>query len=280
MLKKLFITSLVLISFTTVTSAQTQPKVSVQLWSVKNELKADFNATITALAAMGFDAVELAGEFGQYHDTPSAMAEFITSKGMTISGAHIGWDALKSDEFEKTVAFYQAAKVDSLTISWDTRAFDPNTVQQTIDDLIHFNKKLTILGFKFGYHNHAQEFDVYENHTMWDQIANSTPNSVVMQLDAGWAYVAGESPASVVLRHPGRTDSIHYKASLRDSEKHVESKKRTIIGEDSINWEALIKANKEVGGTRWLIVEQEEYPEGLSPLEAVALSKKGLDKLL
>lgn len=267
-------------SFASAASTQTQPKVSVQLWSVKNELKADFNATITALAAMGFDAVELAGEFAQYHDTPGAMAEYIASKGMSISGAHIGWDALKGDEFEKTVAFYQAANVDSLTISWDTRAFDPKTVQQTIDDLILFNKKLAPLGFKFGYHNHAQEFGAYENHTMWDQIANSTPNSVVMQLDAGWAYVAGEYPESVVLRHPGRTDSIHYKASLRTSDKQAKSKKRTIIGEDSINWKALIKANKEVGGTRWLIVEQEEYPEGLNPLEAVALSKKGLDKLL
>jgi hypothetical protein len=35
-----------------------------------------------------------------------------------------------------------------------------------------------------------------------------------------------------------------------------------------------------VGGTKWIVVEQEEYPNGLSSLDAVALSKKGLDKYI
>ena len=280
MLIKLILTSLLLINFVTVGYAQTDPKVSVQLWSVKNELKADFNGTIKALAAMGFDGVELAGEFAEYHDQPAAMANFIASQGVTISGAHIGWEALSEDEFEKTVSFYKAAKVDSLIISWDSRAFSAETVQQTIDDLNRFNTKLMPLGFKFGYHNHAEEFSAFKSHTLWDQIAVSTSNSVVMQLDAGWANVAGKNPSLVVRKHPGRTDSIHYKAKLTNKEKVNNTGKRPIIGEDSINWGELIKANREVGATRWIIVEQEDYPEGLKPLEAVALSKKGLDDFL
>ena len=56
--------------------------------------------------------------------------------------------------------------------------------------------------------------------------------------------------------------------------------KLPIIGQDTIDWLALLKANISVGGTKWIVVEQEEYPNGLTPLAAVALSKQGLDKFI
>ena len=56
--------------------------------------------------------------------------------------------------------------------------------------------------------------------------------------------------------------------------------KLPIIGQDTIDWLNLTKANMTVGGTLWLVVEQEEYPNGLTPLQAVEKSKLGLDKIL
>lgn len=41
-----------------------------------------------------------------------------------------------------------------------------------------------------------------------------------------------------------------------------------------------LKADINIGGTKWLVVEQEEYPDGLTPLEALKLSKQGLDKII
>ena len=40
----------------------TVPPLSVQLWSVKNTLKNDFEGTLKALADMGFQGVEFAGD--------------------------------------------------------------------------------------------------------------------------------------------------------------------------------------------------------------------------
>ncbi|MEI8607352.1 hypothetical protein [Pseudoalteromonas sp. B160] len=34
------------------------------------------------------------------------------------------------------------------------------------------------------------------------------------------------------------------------------------------------------GATQWLVVEQEEYPNGLTPMQSVAKSKVNLDKIL
>ncbi len=251
-------------------------KVGVQLWSVKDELKADFKGTIKQLAAMGFKGVELAGEYGEFKDDPEGLAAFIKSQGMEISGTHTGFDKLTDDKIDDTLSFYKRAGVTAAMISWDSRAFDPNTVWQTIADLNRLQAKVESYGIKFGYHNHAQEFGAYRDVTLWDHIARSTPDSMIMQLDVGWASAAGLNPADFVRKHPGRTVSTHFKAA----ENEVERGKLPIIGQDSINWHELIHASKSVGGTKWLILEQEEYPNGMSQLQAVEASKKGLDKVL
>ena len=53
-----------------------------------------------------------------------------------------------------------------------------------------------------------------------------------------------------------------------------------VIGDDVTDWLAVLKADIAVGGTKWFVVEQEEYPDGLTPLQSVKLSKKGLDKVM
>jgi sugar phosphate isomerase/epimerase len=92
----------------------------------------------------------------------------------------------------------------------------------------------------------------------------------------GWTTFAGKDPVEYVRRYPGRTLTTHYKVRLPEGTVG----KLPFIGQDTIDWPALIKANTEVGGTLWLVVEQEEYPNGLTPLQAVKVSKDGLDKYL
>ena len=53
-----------------------------------------------------------------------------------------------------------------------------------------------------------------------------------------------------------------------------------IIGKNGYDWGDLLTANMQFGGTRWVLVEQEEYPNGLTQMEAVAASKKGLESYL
>ncbi len=57
--------------------AQSLPEISVQLWSVKDDVKRDFKGTLQALAAMGFDGVEFAGEFGEFTDDPAGLKVFL-----------------------------------------------------------------------------------------------------------------------------------------------------------------------------------------------------------
>lgn len=45
-----------------ITSAHAAPRIGVQLWSVKDEIKKDFEGTLVKIAELGIEGVEFAGE--------------------------------------------------------------------------------------------------------------------------------------------------------------------------------------------------------------------------
>lgn len=252
------------------------PKVSVQLWSVKDQVKADIDKTLAQLAQMGFAGVEFANEFGPYADNPAALKAKMDSLGLSGSGAHVGFERLNDEHFDATVTFYTILGVDTLIIPWDERAWSSSDVTILVEELNVLSDKLAKHDMKIGYHNHAEEFNDYKDATYWDFIAQNTHNNVVMQQDVGWTTFAGKDPAEYVRRYPGRTFTTHYKVRLPEGTQG----KLPLIGQDTIDWVAVLKANIEVGGTKWIVVEQEEYPNELTPLEAVQTSLNGLNQAI
>jgi len=258
------------------------PKISVQLWSVKHELKKDFKGTLTQIANMGFDGVEFAGDFGPYANDAKGLKRFLDSLGLQASSAHVKFAAFDAEHFEESVAYYKTIKVDTLIIPWDERAWNTQEIDSFITDLNTLFSKLKTAGFHFGFHNHDQEFNDHKGSTFWDHIANSTPQDLVLQLDVGWVTIAEKNPVAYITRYPGRTLTTHIKAKLPKSvaANTATNGKRPIVGDDVTDWVAVLKADIAVGGTKWFVVEQEEYPDGLTPMQAVELSKKGLDKVI
>jgi sugar phosphate isomerase/epimerase len=102
-------------------------------------------------------------------------------------------------------------------------------------------------------------------------IAKNTPKNAIMQQDVGWTTFAGKDPVAYVKQYPGRTTTTHFKAKFREGASGT-----PIIGQDKTDWVALTRAVRQVGGTDWIIIEQEEYPNGMGQLETVAASLKGL----
>ncbi len=257
---------------TSVNTNNKVPKLSVQLWSVKDVITQDFKGTLEKLAQMGFAGVEFANEFGPYAEDPKGLKAFLDSLNLQASGAHVSFEQLNQDNFEKTVAFYKQLHVDTLIIGWDERAWHPQGIKEVVKLLNDLDKKLAPYNIKTGFHNHDHEFDDFQGTTYWDYLAKNTADSVVLQQDVGWTTYAGKDPINYVKSYPGRTLTTHYKVRIPEGVKG----KQPIIGQDTIDWLGLLRANISVGGTKWIVIEQEEYPNGLSSLEAVALSKKGL----
>jgi sugar phosphate isomerase/epimerase len=256
--------------------APTSPQLSVQLWSIKDDVAADFEGTMKKLAAMGFQGVEFAGNFGRFADDPKGLKKFLDSVGLKASGAHVHFDKLSPENFEKTVAFYKSIDCHYLIIPMDKRAFTVEGAKEVAAELEAIQIKLRPHGMHTGYHNHKPEMLGEEGKTPWDVIGKGTSSDVILQQDVGWTEVAGKDPIDFVKAYPGRTITTHYKAAAPE-EGNPEHK---IIGQDTTDWKALLNANRTVGGTLWLVVEQEAYPEGMTPMQSVEASLKGLQKVI
>ncbi|KAF7785953.1 hypothetical protein PRUB_a0371 [Pseudoalteromonas rubra] len=252
------------------------PAISVQLWSVNHTLKKDFKGTLEAISAMGFDAVEFAGDFGPYHNDPQGLKRYLDALGLEVSGAHVKMRDLTDDKFEQTVAFYQQLGSPMMIVPSDKRAEQAETIESFVAELNEVTIKMRAKGMRFGFHNHDRELVPYKNSTYWDYIAANTPEDFVLQLDVGWAEYAGKDPVAYINRYPNRTITTHFKAKY----PATVTNKKPLIGQDVTNWPAVIYANVKSGGTQWLVLEQEEYPDGLTQLEAVQVSKQGLDDII
>lgn len=254
----------------------TSPELSVQLWSVKDDVTADFEGTLKKLAAMGFQGVEFAGNFGPYANDAKGLKKFLDKTGLKASGAHVHFDKLSPEKIDATIAFYKAIDCKYLIIPMDKRAFTKEGAKQVADDLKKVQVILSKHGMHTGYHNHKEEMEGETGKTPWDVIGTNTDFDVVLQQDVGWTEVAGKNPVDFIKAYPGRTITTHYKAAAPEEG----NKEHAIIGKDTTDWKALIEANKTVGGTLWLVVEQEVYPEGMTPMQSVEASLKGLQKII
>lgn len=255
------------------------PQVSVQLHSVKDAVNADFEGTLKALSEMGFDGVEFAGRYGPYKDDPKGLKSFLDSLGLKASGVHILLNQINTENAAKHFQFFKDLGTKLVIIPYDDRSDDPELIDQLISELNALSLMANDAGLILGFHNHAKEFNTFKDTTFWDYIAQNTDNSFLLQLDVGWSNLVGVDSIGYVKRYPKRTLTTHYKVRTRKDRGKVPTKPVT-IGEDGYDWPALIKANMQYGATRWIVVEQEEYPEGLTPLQSVAASKKGLDAII
>lgn len=251
------------------------PPLSVQLWSVKDAVKEDFEGTLKSIADMGFNGVEFANEFGPYSEDPAGLKQFLNSLDLKASGAHVMFDKLTEVELDKTIKFYKALGVELIIVPWDERAWHPEGVVEVVAELNELADQLAPHGMKIGFHNHDQEFNSFKDKTYWDYIAQNTKESVVLQLDVGWVNFAGYEPTDFVKRYKHRTLTTHYKVRTKDG-----SGQSPIIGKDGYDWTKLIKTNVVYGGTQWIVVEQEEYPEGMTSMESVKKSKEGVKKAI
>jgi sugar phosphate isomerase/epimerase len=136
-----------------------------------------------------------------------------------------------------------------------------DTFRQTIAQFNEIADRLQPLGMRTGFHTHGYMFDTMNGKTLWDTLADSTRDDVVMQLDTGNAAEVGHDPRDLLRRHPGRTRTMHAKAFAADNPA-------AIIGEDDLDWPGIVELSESIGGIEWYILEYEQE----NPLVALETS--------
>lgn len=250
--------------------------LSVQMYSVRN-IK-DIDEALKAMKDIGFDGVEFAG-YGKYGNDAAGLRKKLDELGLKAAATHIGANSFVGDALKKTIDFHKAIGCNLLICPGDGRFTKAEESKQLAEIFNKGAEALKTEGLACGYHNHTAEFAKADgDKTWWDLFAERTSKDVVLQVDFGHALYAGVDCVALVKKTPGRVKTTHVKGRLPKGAK--EQGKKPFVGQDTGDWKAILGACYEVGGTEWFSIEQEDYPDGISPTECVKISFEGLKKIL
>jgi sugar phosphate isomerase/epimerase len=261
----------------------------LQLWTVKEDLARDFAGTLSKLAAMGYKRIEAAGWVGK---TPADYAAGIRAAGLDPVACHFGMRDLWTDaDTDKNLAAakevgvtYVVASSPQLTnpmpqgMPWGKGVAAAMTLagwQANAERMNVVGAKAKALGMKFGYHNHAAEFLMYDGKLAWGEIVRITdPGLVVMELDLGWVAGAGVDPVEAIKLGGKRIHLLHVKdLKVKATEKHklLEDETTTPIGKGTLDWKAIFAACDAHAAVHSWFVEQ-EAPFARPPLDELVTS--------
>ena len=189
-------------------------KYGLQLYSVRDITKDDFESALRQVAEMGYDMVESAGFFGHSAEEVKAMLD---NYGLTLCSTHTGHDQV-FNKFEETLDFHK--KVGCKNIILPSVMFaTKEAIDYSVACINRYQPIIEAEGMKLHYHNHSGEFLPNKDGLIAeDEFAKRT--NVLFELDTFWVYNAGLDPLALMEQYRDRLEFIHLKdgISKADSE--------------------------------------------------------------
>ena len=263
------ILSLVLLAMVAIPScgpkeaAPVKKDMCVQMYSARSILNHDNYADILKeISAMGYTAVEAANYDGEngliYGDTPEVFKEKVEAAGMKALSAHVsrGLSREELDNHDLTAALewwdkcidvHKRAGMEYLVTPAIGGQRDLKDLQVYCDYLNEVGRRCKEAGLKYGYHNHAYEFEKVEGEVMYDYMLQHTdPELVFYQMDVYWTVIGKASPVAYFKKYPGRFRMLHNKDEWEVGQSGM------------VGFDAIFK-NAELAGLENFVVEIERY---------------------
>lgn len=253
------------------------------LYTVRNEMGKDAKATLKEVADLGYKYIEAVdykdGKF--YGMAPKEFKSYLKSLGLKPISVHMG--AMTLDNADVLVADVKAAGFKYFIAPVPPMGmfkFDPKTRTLSMEDNIEkltnildvISRKAKKAGLKFLYHNHDFEFKEDANGIVPIEylLEHLDPKYANFQMDLYWVTKAGADPISYFEKYPGRFKIWHVK-DMDDQGRFAP------VGQGNIDFAKILDKAK-LSGMKYYIVEQDQVFDGMEPMEALKLSKKGLIK--
>jgi sugar phosphate isomerase/epimerase len=234
--------------------------VGLELYSVRDALKQDPEATVRAVAKMGYQVVEFYAPYFDWSETQAkSMRKVMEELGTHCYSTHNDEEFFSDKNIEKAVNLNQILGAKYMVQAWSDPKPNLDAWKALADKLNAAADKLAPAGLKVGYHNHDAEWKAMDGKRPMDILAANTKPSVMLQLDVGTCLEGGADPVAWIKANPGRIRSIHCKDWSSDPNVGY----KTLFGEGKADWKAIFQAAESVGGVEYYLIEQEgsRYPE-------------------
>ena len=281
-------------------------QIGLELYTVRELLAKDFEGTIAKVAQIGYSEVEPVG-YGGLDAKP--FRALLDRYKLTAPSTHTS--ATEGPDLEKELADHQVMGFQYTQVRAGRPADAPAPSARkgaakkgpaaqrppaTVDSIKRaaeqYNRQGAIarkFGMKILIHNHAGEFDKLENSdlTHYDVLlAGTDPSVVAMQLDIGWARIAGQDPVQMFQKHPGRFELWHVKdvSGLKSIDQSLRPGQRRApfipIGQGEIDYKVLFAQAKLAGLKHYVIEQDNAGQDGADSMAAAKANFEGLVKVL
>ncbi len=265
--------------------------IALQLYSVREEMAADFEGTLKKVKELGYDGVEFAGLYNHSAKEVKALCE---KYSITPISAHVPFEDMIKDP--SILEDYAEIGCEFVVIPYLTEEYRPGNEKfsEVIDGAKMLGEKANSLGMKLAYHNHDFEFVKIDGEYALDILYKEVPADLLQpQIDSCWVNVGGENPAQYIRKYSGRMGILHLKDFIgsktenmyaligidENEEKDTQGKfEFRPVGKGVQNFPEILEAADEAG-IRWVVVEQDEPSLGLTRMECAKTSIEYLKSL-
>jgi sugar phosphate isomerase/epimerase len=242
-------------------------KIGLQLYTVRNQLKQDFEGTIAKVAEAGYREIEFAGLFDH---GPKEVRAILDRHGLAAPSSHIEFKLL-GDEWPKMLEAAHVLGQSFIVCPWvdEKLRHEPDGwkhIAETFNRAAAESKKA---GIQFAYHNHDFEFKPENGKLPYDiLLAETDANLVQMEMDLCWITVGGQDPLTYFKRHPGRFPMVHVKDMKKSGEM-------ADVGSGSIDFKRIFAQSDTAGIQHYFV----EHDEPKAPFESIKNSYEYLRRL-
>lgn len=219
--------------------------ISVQLYSVREQMAADRDATVRRIAGLGYRAVE------PYNpaDDPKGFRALADELGLTVSGTHAGGlvrEPGPGPTFEAVAQLGTELAIVPAGIP-EAEFTTRDGIARAADLLNGLARQAAGYGLKLGYHNHWWEFEprIDGVHAL-EVLAEQLDPAVQLEIDTYWAAVGGAQVPELLGRLGDRVAALHVKdGPVAKGEPH------TAVGAGTMPVPQILAARPEA----WRVVE-------------------------
>jgi sugar phosphate isomerase/epimerase len=234
--------------------AATSIPVGLELYSVRGELQKDAQATVRAVAQLGYQVVEFYAPYYDWSEVQTkSMRKLMDDLGIRCLSTHNHEEFISTEKISRTRDMNLILGCKYVVQSSTGPKTKLDEWKPVADGLNAAAEKLEPAGLKVGYHNHQPEFTPIEGKRPMEILAANTKPSVMLQLDVGTCLEVGSDPVAWIKANPGRIHSIHCKDWSPDPAKGY----KVLFGEGVADWKGIFAAAESVGGIEYYLVEQE-----------------------
>jgi len=240
--------------------------LAVQMFTIRDFLKTDqgLAESLEKASAMGYKGVQMSAVAAMGGDSPEVSAtrarQLLDDNGLTCVATHRSWDDLVH-KTEQEIEFHQILGCDYAAIGGRPGGYSEGGAGwiEWANEAQAIIGKLKAAGIKFGYHNHAHEFERVVRGatggptTFFDLLVNNGGPDLLFEIDVYWIDHSGANARKWIETLNGKVPVVHIKDKEMDASKPIMAP----IGEGNLDWDELLPA-LDKSGTQWIAVEQDE----------------------